>query len=242
LQNMQQIITPIFVFRCMQTKSDRCAPRYLSSYGFLDMSLELLVGPMFAGKSSAIQSIIRRHIALEWSVFVVTHSIDNRYSEEPMIVNHDKQMLPAIATDTLMNLLERPDYKRSRLVVVEEAQFFPDLVEFIQAVVDAHNKHAVVVGLDGDAERRPFGHVLELIPLADRVTKMTAMCKQCRDGTPAIFTFAHSDQADASAQAGIPCVGADDKYVPLCRRHYLMKKNPIVYKPDLSLHIGHCGC
>jgi hypothetical protein len=30
--------------------------------------------------------------------------------------------------------------------------------------VDIDGKHCVVVGLDGDAERRPFGHVLELVP------------------------------------------------------------------------------
>lgn len=188
------------------------------------MSLELLIGPMFAGKSSAIQSCIRRHQALGWPVFVITHALDTRYTEEPMIVNHDKQMLPAVATDTLMHLLNNPDYISSKLVVVEEAQFFPDIVPFILAVTDRDRKHAMVVGLDGDAERRPFGRVLDLIPYADRVTKMTAMCRECGDGTPAIFTFAHAESAVHSALAGVPCVGADEQYVPLCRNHYLQKK------------------
>jgi thymidine kinase len=202
------------------------------------MSLELLIGPMFAGKSSAIQSIIRRHQALGWSVFVITHSMDTRYTNEPMIVNHDKQMLPAVATDILMPMLEHPAYQTSRLVVVEEAQFFPDLVPFITRVVDSDGKHAVVVGLDGDAERRPFGRVLDLIPLADRVTKLTAMCKRCRDGTPAIFTFAHASKAETSAIAGVPCVGADEQYIPLCRKHYLAGKTPIVLDPSRE----HYGC
>lgn len=207
------------------------------------MSLELLIGPMFAGKSSAIQSIIRRHQALGWSVFVITHSIDNRYTNEPMIVNHDKQMLPAVATDKLMPMLEHSAYRTSRLVVVEEAQFFPDLIPFINAVVDKDGKHAVVVGLDGDAERRPFGRVLDLVPLADRVTKMTAMCKHCRDGTPAIFTFAHANKAEASAIAGIPCVGADEQYVPLCRKHYLAGKNPVeLIAPTYDPTRQHYGC
>ncbi len=204
------------------------------------MSLELLIGPMFAGKSSAIQSIIRRHQALGWSVCVITHSMDTRYTTEPMIVNHDKQMLPAIATETLMPLLDRPEYKSSRLVVVEEAQFFPDLVPFILEVVDKCEKHAVVVGLDGDAERRPFGRVLDLVPMADRVTKLTAMCKHCRDGTPAIFTFARTNQAEASVVAGIPCIGADEQYVPLCRKHYLSSKNPAA--PLTFSTAGHYGC
>lgn len=192
------------------------------------MSLELLIGPMFAGKSSAIQSIVRRHQSLGWKVFVITNSMDTRYSDSPMIVNHDKQMMPAVATDKLMPMLETQEYKESRLVVVEEAQFFPDLIPFIEAVVDSDGKHAVVVGLDGDADRRPFGHVLDLVPMADRVTKLTAMCKHCGDGTPAIFTFAHNTDTEAAIASGsVINVGADEKYVPLCRKHFLKGKHGV---------------
>jgi thymidine kinase len=180
------------------------------------MSLELLIGPMFAGKSSAIQSIVRRHRSLGWPVFVITHSLDTRYSAEPMIVNHDRQMLPALATPRLMDLLAHEEYAKSRLVVIEEAQFFDDLVDFVRHVVDKDGKHCVVVGLDGDAERLPFGAVLELVPYADRVTKLTAMCKLCADGTPAIFTFAH-----ATDRTSTVCVGAEERYAPMCRKHYL---------------------
>ena len=191
------------------------------------MSLELLIGPMFAGKSSAIQSIVRRHKAMGWPVFVLTHSMDTRYSSEPAVVNHDKQSIPAVATDRLMPMLEHPEYAPSRLVIVEEAQFFADLVPFVVRAVDTDEKHVVVVGLDGDAERRPFGKVLDLIPLADRVTKLTSFCRYCRDATPALFTFAHSSDADAAAAAGVPCVGADERYVPVCRRHYLACKHDV---------------
>jgi thymidine kinase len=190
------------------------------------MSLELLIGPMFAGKSSAIQSIVRRHQSMSWRVFVITNTIDKRYSDAPAVVNHDRISIPAIAVSNLMPLLSHTEYGQSRLVVVEEAQFFPDLLEFVRAVVDRDGKHCVVVGLDGDAERRPFGKVLDLIPYCDRVTKLTAMCKRCGDGTPALFTFAAGAQAAAANAEGVPCVGSDDLYVPLCRRHYLAARNP----------------
>ena len=190
------------------------------------MSLELLLGPMFAGKSSALQTIVRRHRALGWSVMVITHSIDKRYGDDPQIVNHDLQRLPAIATDRLMPLLEHPEFASAKLVVVEEAQFFPDLVPFILSTVDLSGKNAVVVGLDGDAERKPFGRILDLIPYADRITKLTAFCHLCADGTPAIFTHAYKEAASTVAD-GQPCVGAADKYTPMCRRHYIdARKNP----------------
>lgn len=184
------------------------------------MSLELLLGPMFAGKSSALLTIVRRHRSLGWPVMVITHSIDKRYGEAPQIVNHDLQKLPAIACDSLLHLLTHADYASAKLIVVEEAQFFPDLVRFILQAVDADGKHAVVVGLDGDAERKPFGHVLELVPHADRIQKLTALCHLCADGTPAIFTHAHQD----TAVVGQTNVGSADKYSPMCRTHYLMAK------------------
>jgi thymidine kinase len=198
------------------------------------MSLELLIGPMFAGKSSAIQSIVRRHQSLGWPVFVVTHAIDTRYTREPMVVNHDMQMIPAVAAPTLMPMLERPEYAASRLVVVEEAQFFGDLIPFILRVVDTDKKHCVVVGLDGDAERRPFGRVLDLVPLCDKVTKLTAMCARCGDGTAALFTLATADEAAAAGAAGIPCVGGAEAYVPLCRTHYLAAREPTLLMPPTA--------
>jgi len=182
------------------------------------MSLELLIGPMFAGKSSAIHSIVRRHIALGWSVCTITHTIDNRYSETPAIVNHDLISLPAVATDRLMTVKESLRFTQSRLVVIEEAQFFEDLVPFVLMAVEEMGKNVVVVGLDGDAMRRPFGHILELIPYADRVQKLYALCNICCDGTPALFTYAHNPRVGEG-----PCVGAADKYSPLCRKHYLRK-------------------
>lgn len=199
---------------------------------------------MFAGKSSAIQSIIRRHQSLGWNVCVITHSMDTRYTDQPMIVNHDKQMMPAIASDKLLPLLEMDEYKKSRLVVIEEAQFFPDLVPFVQQVVDEDKKHAVVVGLDGDAERRPFGRVLDLVPMSDRVTKLTAMCRRCYDATPAIFTYAHESKAEATVHAGLPCVGADERYVPLCRKHYLAARAgvPTTPPPPTTFELDVSAC
>jgi thymidine kinase len=73
--------------------------------------------------------------------------------------------------------------------------------------------------------------VLDLVPLCDRVTKLTAMCKRCADGTPALFTFAAAAEAVAANEAGVPCVGSDDRYVPLCRRHYLDARHPAVLIP-----------
>jgi thymidine kinase len=205
------------------------------------MSLELLIGPMFAGKSSAIQSIVRRHLALGWPVFVITHSSDTRYSDKPAIVNHDGVMLPAFATSSLYDAVDTADFKIAKLVVIEEAQFFYALVPFVLHTVENLGKHVVVVGLDGDVLRRPFGKILDLVPYCDKVTKLTAMCKVCGDGTPALFSYATTDASASSAELGVPCVGAADKYVALCRKHYIRAvEGPLLPTYDYKIDANGC--
>ena len=182
------------------------------------MSLRVVVGPMFAGKTSEIQSVVRRYSCLGKSVLVLTANIDNRYqSQVTAIVNHNQDAVPAhsVALDGLGAVLEWPEFAAATAVVVDEAQFFKGcLVDFVRAAVDVHGKHVVVVGLDGDARQAAFGDVLQLIPIADSVEKKTALCKRCGDGTPAIFTRAlgaHEAQVE---------VGGSESYEPTCRFHF----------------------
>jgi len=183
------------------------------------MSLEIIIGPMFAGKSSALLSRIRRSKAIGKNVMVITSSLDKRYSVEPALMSHDKESVAAIAVAKLMSCLQDDDIQRSKLldadlVVIEEAQFFPDLLQFVEVVL-ALDKNLVVCGLDGDTAAKPFGQVLDCIPLADSVVKMTALCERCGDGTPAIFTALRSP----IAVEGQIKVGASETYIPVCRKH-----------------------
>lgn len=177
------------------------------------MSLEIVLGPMFAGKSSYILSSLRRYEAIGWPVLSITSTLDTRY-ETDAIHSHNHDSHSAISTDLLTPLLMTESFAEARLLVIEEAQFFKDLYQFVYHAVDVCGKDVLVVGLDGDSERRPFGRIAEIIPLCDKITKLTAMCKRCGNGTPAIFT--HRKDADTS----IIKVGEADTYEALCRRHY----------------------
>lgn len=151
---------------------------------------------------------------------VITSSLDKRYSVEPALVSHDKESVAAFATSKLMSCLQDNDVQLGKildadLIVIEEAQFFPDLRQFVEIVLTL-KKNIVICGLDGDIAARPFGQVLDCIPLADSVVKMTALCEKCGDGTPAIFT---GQRSPASLDGGVIRVGASETYVPLCRKH-----------------------
>lgn len=182
------------------------------------MSLEIVLGPMFAGKSSYILSHIRRHKSIGYKIFIITHSFDTRYSNNA-ICSHDKDKENAVATDTLINFINNPEFQVAKLIIIEEAQFFSDLYDFVSQAVDIYKKDVICVGLDGDSERKPFGDILKLIPLCDNVKKLTAMCSNCSDGTAAIFTYRIVENKETIS------VGGKDQYKPLCRKCYLYEKN-----------------
>jgi thymidine kinase len=177
------------------------------------MSLEIVLGPMFAGKSSYILSSLRRYEAIGWPVLSITSALDTRY-ESDAIHRHNHERHSAVSTDTLSPLLLTNAFAEARLLVIEEAQFFKDLYKFVEYAVDTCDKDVLVVGLDGDSERRPFGRIAEIIPLCDKITKLTAMCKKCGNGSPAIFTH-RKDSATSVIKVGT------DTYEALCRKHYI---------------------
>ena len=180
------------------------------------MSLEIVLGPMFAGKSSYILSSLRRYEAIGWPVLSITSALDTRY-EPDAIHSHNHERHSAVSTDMLTPILLTEGFAEARLIVIEEAQFFKDLYTFVHNAVDICGKDVLVVGLDGDSERRPFGRIAEIIPLCDKITKLTAMCKRCGDGSSAIFTHRHRKDADTS----VIKVGESDTYEALCRKHYM---------------------
>ena len=184
------------------------------------MSLELIIGPMFAGKTSAIQAIIRRHESLGIKCVVYKPVIDNRFSEDSFIYSHDSVKVAAQSVNNLTVNRFSEQYNSANLVIIEEGQFFLDLYDFVASAVEEDGKHVVVAGLDGDRFRKPFGQILNLIPIADKVTKLTAFCKRCANDEssiiPALFTYG-SIQSIRSVQ-----IGGAEIYEPVCRRHYIV--------------------
>lgn len=175
------------------------------------MSLEVVLGPMFSGKSSYIHSVIRRRVAVGIPVLVVKPAIDNRYNGEQEVVTHDDARIPCVSLKTLGDISVMM-LSSAEFVVIEEAQFFADIDTYVLDLVEKLQKDVLVVGLDGDSNRQPFGRILNCIPYADKVTKLTALCTRCRNGTPAPFT--HRKVADPNQVH----VGGASDYEPLCRR------------------------
>ena len=180
------------------------------------MSLEIVLGPMFSGKSSHALSYIRRQKAIGRSVVAVKPSIDNRYSEEEEIVTHNQDKIPCVVWDPAVPLTPNRFMLQADCVVVEEAQFFKGLVAFCEYML-ALDIHLVLVGLDGDTRRQPFREILHCIPCANKVTKLTALCPYCKDGTEAPYTRYKTESNQSTSQID---VGGAEKYEAVCLRHF----------------------
>lgn len=194
--------------------------------------LEIILGCMFSGKTTRLIEVYKQCKFCNISVAVINHAIDNRYDDN-LLSSHDKIKIPCIKTDKLMDLwtdninldksihnIPRIDDKlkivTSSVILINEGQFFPDLYEFIVELLK-YDKQVYICGLDGDFERKKFGTILDLIPLCDKVTKLTSLCSICKNGTPGIFSMRITDEKEQTV------VGSEN-YIPVCRRCYNSKK------------------
>lgn len=171
--------------------------------------LELIIGPMFSGKTSRLVDIYKQCKFCNIQVAVINHCIDDRY-HDTLLSTHDKVMIPCIKTDNLTKILT--NIQDAQVVIINEGQFFADLYEVVVSLLSL-GKKIYVGGLDGDFERKKFGQILDLIPLSDKVTKLTSLCSMCKDGTPGIFSKRITRETEQTV------VGSDN-YIPVCRKCY----------------------
>jgi thymidine kinase len=178
--------------------------------------LEIILGSMFSGKTSRLVEIYKQCKFCNIPVIVVNHSCDNRYDDE-LLSTHDKVKIPCIKTNSLFEFwhkyyLDNENVKNAEVILINEGQFFTDLYEVVHDMLNK-GKKVYVCGLDGDFKRHKFGQMLDLIPLCDKVTKLTSLCSICKNGTPGIFSKRITTEKEQTI------VGSDN-YIPVCRICY----------------------
>jgi thymidine kinase len=194
--------------------------------------LEIILGSMYSGKTSKLVEIYKQCEFCNISVAVINHSFDNRYDND-LLSTHDKVKIPCIKSDKLMdlwadyiNLEESIDdipritdkfkISTSSVILINEGQFFPDLEEFVKILLK-NEKKVYICGLDGDFERKKFGKIIDLIPLCDKVYKLTSLCSLCKNGTKGVFSMRLTQEKEQTV------VGSDN-YIPVCRECYNKKR------------------
>ena len=179
--------------------------------------LELIFGPMYAGKSTELIRRYRRYAVLKKNVLAICPEKDTRSGE--CIATHNGERVNAFVVKNLSDVLlmegpQRHAYLSASVVAIDECQFFDDVLDSVREMVEKDRKIVIVAGLDGTYQRKPFGAMLELLPFADECVKLSALCLLCDDGTPAPFT------QRTSGGTSIVEIGGTESYRSVCRRHY----------------------
>lgn len=181
--------------------------------------LELILGPMFSGKTTRILEIYNHYSYIQKRIIVINYAEDKRY-HETMLSTHDHKMIPCVLEIDLKDMWTNSNNKNyaqihnSDVILINEGQFFRELKEIVIDMVERNNKTVYICGLDGDFKRNKFGEILDLLPFCDNVVKLKSLCSKCRNGKRALFSHRVTEEQ------GQVSIGSDN-YKPLCRSCYL---------------------
>ncbi len=173
--------------------------------------IEIIMGPMFSGKSSELIRRLTIHGIAKKNIVVFKHKSDDRFGRPQDISTRNNTYISSIPVLTVADMYEHIDIKTIDLIGIDEVHWFDrdELVALCQKLVDEHGISVIACGLDMDYMKVPFDTAAHLMAIADSVYKTSAVCMQCRD-TDAIYTHRLAG-GDARMEIG------SDNYEPRCR-------------------------
>lgn len=189
-------------------------------------SLEVIVGPMFSGKTNLYHA---RYYQIENEEEVVSFKWikDNRYSNNN-VFSHDNDTVPS---KNIKNANEINKYleknEKIKTVMIDEAQFLKGVGTVVEKLL-CRGYNIIVNGLKRDFRRKPFGEMPRILTLATIIHNKYASCYI--DGLPATETqriiTENGKDRPASLDDSVVLVGGKknenkrESYEPVCRKHY----------------------
>lgn len=185
------------------------------------MTLEVITGPMFSGKSTELIRAIKREAYAKRNASLFKPSTDNRYSEDK-VVTHDGLSFPTFTVPSTREGIDRiyEIVKQNNLDVIgiDEVHFFsPEIVELCDKLANEKIK-VIVTGLNLDFRGEPFANIGNLLPKADNIRHLTAVCSVC--GNIASRSQRLIDGKPARYDAPTIMIGGKELYEPRCREHH----------------------
>jgi len=180
------------------------------------MKLNLIIGPMFSGKSTRLIEEIEKNIRAKNKCLVIRHSIDCRsppnilQTHSGIIFNNCIINQYGIICDSL-DFIVKNDVD---IIAIDEGQFFntTDMLVFIDKCrLIQKIKKIYISGLNGDFKREPFDTITKLIPLCTKIIFLSAIC-DC--GQKAHFS------KRIIKNSNLILVGGDESYISTCLNCY----------------------
>lgn len=182
--------------------------------------IEVICGPMFAGKT---EELIRRVIRMDYAkknYIIFKPTIDNRYSESE-VVSHNKRKVNAICVTSSAEI-DKFLTDEHEAVIIDEVQFFDEAIVEKAHELAEKGLRVIVGGLDCDFRGVPFNNVAQLLARAEKVTKLTAICVCC--GDEATKTQRIINGMPAKYDDPIILVGEKESYESRCRKCHVVRR------------------
>lgn len=173
------------------------------------MSIELIVGPMFAGKSTELFKRLNRYRYAGKTTVLFKYAKDTRY-DMTLACSHDNVKQSAISVENLLNV----ELPQEDVIGIDEGQFLSGLTEWVHRAANA-GKIVVISALDSNFLMKPWPNITpELFAISEKITKMHAVCVRCKGD--AAFTKRTVD-VDI-----LELIGGAESYVSSCRKCFLL--------------------
>jgi thymidine kinase len=168
--------------------------------------IELIIGPMFSGKSTRLIEQMRKYVYKAKKTIMVKYYADQRYSEKSEVVTHDLIKYDSINCKLLRNSFET--LKQYDVIGIDEGQFFADLVEVCEELA-LMGKNILIAALNGDFRMEPFPVIQRIIAKADKIKLLKAYCFNCHKDAKFSLRIVQSNET--------VLIGAGEAYKPACR-------------------------
>lgn len=188
------------------------------------MTLEVIMGPMFSGKTSELIRLVEREIYAKRKGAIFKIAFDKRYSTR-QVATHNGLRYDAYSVasseDGLKKIEQVATSNGLDAIGVDEVNFFPDSVVGLLDRL-AESKKVIACGLNLDFKAEPFRTTMELAARADRVRYLSAVCVVC--GQEATRTQRLIGGKPAPRNSPLIVVGGKEMYEPRCRNCYSTPK------------------
>ena len=184
------------------------------------MTLEVIVGPMFSGKTSELIRLVEREVYAKKRGAIFKVDFDRRYGEKEVVTHnglrYDAYSIPS-SDEGVKKIEETAESNGLDAIGVDEVNFFPEaIVKVLDSLAD--RRKVIACGLNLDFRAEPFRTTTELAARADRVRYLSAVCVVC--GQEATRTQRLVGGKPAPRDSPVIAVGGKEMYEPRCRKCY----------------------
>ena len=155
--------------------------------------IELILGPMFSGKSTRLIELMRKYVYKAKKTIMVKFYADQRYTDKSEVVTHDLIKYDSINCKILRNSFDTLN---------------ADLVEVCEELA-LMGKIVLIAALNGDFRMEPFPVIQRIIAKADKIKLLKAYCFNCHKDAKFSLRIVQSNET--------VLIGAGEAYKPACR-------------------------